>query len=184
MAPLWKYLEESVNYKEFSSSADISKMLELAELDLKRGTSIGELVYHCCRCFPIKEALEKLMEVAKRTESERNVVESVFDYEDQEGYNCIIALFTMAIWYRNKNKKYPSGPMLREIEESVAYLIDLAKKFGLDLKKIINHTTKSGVTLFFQASAVSEKITKRLIEEEVKVNSIDDTFLTPFFRVR
>ena len=37
MAPLWEYLEESANHKEFSSSADISKVVELAELDLKKG---------------------------------------------------------------------------------------------------------------------------------------------------
>ena len=73
--------------------------------------------------------------------------------------------------------------MLRDIEESVAYLIDLAKKFDLNLKKILNQTTKHGATLFFQASAFSEKITKRLIEEKVKVNSIDLNFVTPFFRV-
>ena len=74
--------------------------------------------------------------------------------------------------------------MLRDIEESVEYLIGLAKKFELDMKKILNHTTKSGETLFMGASIFSEKITKRLIEEKVKVNSITDLFMTPFFRVR
>ena len=74
--------------------------------------------------------------------------------------------------------------MLRDIEESVAYLIDLAKKFDLNLKKILNQTTKHEATLFFQASAFSEKITKRLIKEQVKVNSINDKFMTPFFMVR
>ena len=185
MAPLWKYLHESANLKEFSSSADISKVLELAELDLKKGILIGELVFDCCQSFPKKEALEKLMEVAKRTQSERTVVESIFDYEDEQGYSSIIILFDMATWYRNQNnREYPSGPMLRDIEESVAYLIDLAKKFDLNLKKILNHTAKDGVTLFFQASMYSRKITKRLIEQKVKVNSIDPKFVTPFFRVR
>ena len=185
MASLGKYLHESANFKEFSSSAEISKVLELAELDLKKGTSIGELVFDCCRCFPKKEALEKLMEEAKRTESERNVVDSVFDYENQEGDTCMISLFDMATLYRNRNNnKYPSGPILREIEESVEYLIDLAKRFDLNLEEILNHTTEHGVTLFFRASMFSEKITKRLIEEKVKVNSIDHKFLTPFFRVR
>ena len=185
MASLRKYLKQSANYKEFSSSAEISKVLELAELDLKKGTSIGKLVYRCCRRFPKKEALEKLIEVAKRTESERNVVDSVFDYEDQNGYSCMITLFEMANGYRNKNnEKYPSGTMLRDIEESAEYLIDLAKKFDLNMNKILNHTAKNGLTVFFQASIFSEKITKRLIEEKVKVNSVDHKFVTPFFRVR
>ena len=184
MASLRKYLKQSANYKEFSSSAEISKVLELAELDLKKGTSIGKLVYRCCRRFPKKEALEKLIEVAKRTEGERNGMESVFDYGSQEGYSCMIALFEMANRYIKNDNKYPSGPMLGDIEESVAYLIDLAKKFDLNLEKILNQTTKNGVTLFSQASISSEKITKRLIEEKIKVNSIDHKFLTPFFRVR
>ena len=132
-----------------------------------------------------KEALEKLMEVAKQTESERNVVQSVFDYESENGYSCMISLLAMATCYRNRNNnEFPSGPMLRNIEESVVYLIDLAKKFELNLEKILNHTSKDGVTLFLTASMYSEKITKRLIEEKVKVNSIDHKFLTPSFRVR
>ena len=91
----------------------------------------------------------------------------------------------MAACYRvRNNNQYPSGPMLRDIEESVEYLIDLAKKFKLDLKKILDHTTKSGEALFGAASVYSGKITKRLIEEKVKVNSINDMFMTPFFMVR
>ena len=125
------------------------------------------------------------MEVAKQNESERNVVESVFDYEDQQGGSCMIALFDMANWYRiENNDNYPSGRMLLDIEDSVAYLIDLAKKFDLDLNNILNRTTKDGETLFSQASTFSEKITKLLIKEKVKVNSINDKFMTPFFRVR
>ena len=116
---------------------------------------------------------------------ESSVVKSVFDFEDQEGFNCLIVLFQMAKGYRiENNNEYPSGPMLREIEESFAFLIDLAKKFGLDLNKLLNHTTKHGQTVFYNASIFSEKIMKRLIEEKVKVNSINDMFLTPFFRVR
>ena len=139
MAPLWKYLEESANKKQFSSSAEISKVLEFAKNDLKKETLIGELVYHCCRRFPKKRALEKLMELAKRTESERKVVKSVFDYEDQDGQSCLISLFEMTAGYRVKNNgKFPSGPMLPDIEESVEYLIDLAKKFDPNLKKILN----------------------------------------------
>ena len=73
--------------------------------------------------------------------------------------------------------------MLREIEESCFYLIDLAKCFNLDLKKILNHTTKSGSTLFEQASTYSEAVTRRLLEENIQVNSVNYKFVTPYFRV-
>ena len=103
----------------------------------------------------------------------------------------LLVLLLLSIWqqstflYRNRNNnKNPSGPMLRDLEESIFYLIDLAKCFNLDLKKILNHTTNGGHTLFFLASVVSEKITRRLLEENVQVNSVDDKFVTPFFRVR
>ena len=92
--------------------------------------------------------------------------------------------FEMAIAYRNATGEDPSGPLLRHIEESCFYLIDLAKCFNLDLKKILNHTTKSGETLFDVASVYSETITRRLLEEDVQVNSVNDSFVTPFFRVR
>ena len=82
------------------------------------------------------------------------------------------------------NFKYPSGPMLRDMEASCLYMIELAKSSNLDLEKILNHTTKTGDILFTAASVFSEKITKRLLLEPVRVNSITDIFLTPFFRVR
>ena len=90
----------------------------------------------------------------------------------------------MAAKYRHSNKKYPSGRTLHEIEESCFYLIDLAKCLNLELKKILNHTAKDGTTLFFVASVCSERITRRLLEENVQVNCVDDKFVTPFFRVR
>ena len=102
----------------------------------------------------------------------------------------LLVLLLLSIWqqstflYRNRNNnKNPSGPMLRDLEESIFYLIDLAKCFNLDLKKILNHTTKSGYTLFFLASICSERITRRLLEENVQVNSVNQDFVTPFFRV-
>ena len=75
--------------------------------------------------------------------------------------------------------------MLDDIEESCLFLIGKAKDFELDLDKILNHTTKDGSTLFTGASMYSERITKYLLtEKDVRVNSNDDNFVTPFFRVR
>ena len=81
--------------------------------------------------------------------------------------------------------------MLIEIEETCRFLIELAKSAKINMAKLLNHTTKSGHTLFHFASIISEKLAKQLLLETdghgkkiVKVNSITDLFLTPFFRVR
>ena len=87
----------------------------------------------------------------------------------------------MANMYRIETKKFPTGPMLGEIEESCSFLIELAKSAKLDLGKILNHTTKNGVTLFFDASAFSNKLTTQLLTQNVKVNSIGHNFVTPYF---
>ena len=90
----------------------------------------------------------------------------------------------MANMYRNRNDgKYPSGPMLGDIEDSCVYLVQLAETSNVDLNKVLNHATKNGTTLFFQASFYSEAITKLLLEKNVKTNSIDTFFSTPSFRV-
>ena len=80
---------------------------------------------------------------------------------------------------------------MADIEESCLFLIQLAKSASLDLDKILNQATKTGQTLFANASIYSEKITKQLLTETdinekkiVKVNSIDKFFMTPFLRVR
>ena len=180
-----EYLFKSANYKEFSSSADLSTLVNLAKMDLKKGTTIPELVFSCCQWFPNKQAIKSLIEVGKQYEDEKKVVESVFEYQHREGFNSMIIMFQMASQNRHENNdKYPSGPMLRDIEDSCLYMIELAKSSNLDLERILNHTTKTGRTLFDRASTYSERITKRLLQEPVRVNSITDKFVTPFFRVR
>ena len=186
------YLEYSANKKVFSSSAVIPTLLKLAKLDLQEETTIDELVFSCCTFFPEKDAIEKLIDLAKQEESEKKVVECVFEFQNHNWSSCLTTIFTMALSYRCRNNNaYPSGPMLLEIEESCRFLIELAKSAKLDLNKVLNHTTKSGDTLFSRASVFSEKITEQLLMETnehgkkiVKVNSVDHKFMTPFFRVR
>ena len=90
----------------------------------------------------------------------------------------------MSTVYRIENNyKYPSGPMLLDIEESCLYMIEVAK--SSDWEKTLNHTTKTGETLFFTASIYSEKVTNRLLQEPMlQVNSITEKFMTPFLNVR
>ena len=180
-----EYLFRSANYKGFSSSAEIQTLLKLAKLDLQKGTTIPQLVFSCCRWFPKREAIQSLIQI-RENDTEEEVFKSVLEFQDHQGGNCLIYLFQMANGFRIENNfKYPSGPMLHDIEESCLFLIEKAKDLELDLDKILNHTTKDGNTLFFQASSSSERMTKYLLtEKDVRVNSIDHKFVTPFFRVR
>ena len=178
------YLFKSANFEEFSSSAKMEVILELVKLDRRKGTTIPELIFKCCWYFPKKEALEKLLEVGKQTQTEKEVVKSVLEFTNNEGASCLISTFQMAVRYREKTDEYPSGQMMHDIEDSCIYMIDLAKRFNLDLKKTLNHTTKTGSTLFSAASMFSERITRQLLEENVQVNSVDHKFVSPFIRVR
>ena len=160
-------------------------MVKLAKLDLQKGTKVDELVFSCCKWFPTKEGLESLIQIGKKRdrENEKKVVESIFNFRNHNGSTCLMSIFSMANWYRNRTDKYPTGRMLRSIEQSCIYLINLAKSAELDLTDIINRTAKDGDTLFFNASMFSLKVTKILLENSAKVNSVRDNFLTPFFRV-
>ena len=178
------YLCLSANYKEFSSSAEISTLIKLAKLDLEKGTTICELVFSCCKWIPKKAAIQSMIELGIQNENEKKVVESVLEFQDHHASSCLTIIFDMASQRYNDDFQYPSAPMLRYIEESCLYMIELARSSNLDLEKILNHTTRTGDTLFFNASIFSEEITKRLLLEPVRLNSINHTFGTAFFRVR
>ena len=184
-------------YRQFSVSPNISVLLKLAELDLKKGTSIGELVFTCCQCCPKKEAVRSLIDLAKQGESQEKVVGRIFEFEQQEGVNCLIATFRMAAVFEHVRENAPPSVLqkfkhrwdetpafLADIEETCIFLIRLARSANLDLDKILNHTMANGKTLFHLAAHHSEKIAKYLLKENVKINSITDDFFTPSLKVR
>ena len=88
--------------------------------------------------------------------------------------------------YRSRNKqKYPdaSTGLFHEIEATVEYLIQLGDQHNLNMNEILNHKAKDAVTLFWWAAHYSEKLAKILIQRNVKVNTVDNTFMIPIFRV-
>ena len=102
------YLRYSADFEEFSSSAKIEVMLELAKLDLQKGTTIAELVFACCQLFPKKEALQKLIELGKQSETGREVAKSVLEFQDHTGSSCLTITFDMAANYVINNiRKVP-----------------------------------------------------------------------------
>ena len=169
--------------EDFVFSTKIPIMLQLAELDLQKETTIAELVFSCCQYYPKKEAIEKLVELGKQKRNEKEVVRSLFEFRNNEDFNCLIVLFGTANIYRIKTGSFIDGPVLFDIENSCKYLIELAKTYELDLEKILNQVTKDAVTLFQLASTYSEEITEYLLKEAVAVNTVDILFMTPLFRV-
>ena len=143
---------------KFASSVKIEVMLQLAKLDLQKRTTIPELMFSCCSLFPKKVALEKLIELRNY---DKEVVKSVLEFQNHEGLTCLSVM-------HDRENQYPS--MLRDIEECNAYLIDLAKFFNLDSKKVLDQTAEN-------------RTTTRLLEENLQIDSVNDAFITPFFKV-
>ena len=88
--------------------------------------------------------------------------------------------------YFDKTDQYPDSSivMFNEIESFFIYLIQLAERNNIDMDRIINDTNDAGVSLLHSATVYSEKISIELIKRNVKVNTIDNNFITPRFRVR
>ena len=113
------------------------------------------------------------------------MIESVLEFQDYLGGNCLIHLFQIAYAFRRDSWCDPSGPMLSDIEESCLYFVRKIKEFKLDSRKLLNHTTKYGGNFFTAASMFSETITRYLLtEKDVWVNAIDHQYLTPSLGVR
>ena len=110
---LEKYLRSTANDDDFSSSAEISEIIRLAKLDLQQGILIAQLFYWCCQYCPKRKFLQKLIELGKKTETERfplgsaflvllvtqtekGLAKRVFKFKTQAGSNCLIGLFQMA----------------------------------------------------------------------------------------
>ena len=70
-----------------------------------------------------------------------------------------------------------------QIEAMVEYLIQLGDQHKLNLAQILNHKAKNGTTLFYMASSYSEKVAKILIQRNIRVNTVDQKFMTPEFKV-
>ena len=80
-----EYLCYLANFEELSSSAKISTIVELAELDLQKGTTIPELVFSCCKWFPKIEAIESLVQLRKENGSEEELVKSILEFQNHNG---------------------------------------------------------------------------------------------------
>ena len=181
------YLEKSVNFEQFTSSATVSVLLQLARIDLEFGTTVSEIVFNCCLYYPTTESIMKLITLCQmRTDiDDKTIIEQVLNFEDEQEYTCLMAIFQMAVNHRNQSNQtnYNALYWIHKMEKCIQYLIDFARAQSLNLAKFLNKRTKTGTTLFFYASMFSEKISCLLLRENVNVNSVDHKFVTPFFKV-
>ena len=87
--------------------------------------------------------------------------------------------------YLDETLTYPDSnhQLMSGAEESVEYLIELGDKHGVDMKTVLDETTKCGETMFHKATWLSEKLSKHLLQRGVKTNTVNSSFMTPIFRV-
>ena len=114
------------------------------------------------------------------------LAKSIFEFVDEDGYNCLLIVFDMMHRYKNRTRKYPdsSMPMFTEIESTVRYLLKLAEDNNLDMDKIINWTGLNGDTLFANAACYSESLANELLKKKVVVvTTVDNRFMIPTFAV-
>ena len=148
------------------------------------GTNIPELVFTCCNFCPKKQFIEGIINLEKTIEISE-LVESIFDFKNEYGYNCMIVSFNMMEWHKNETGNVPDSSleMFNEIESTVLYFIKLAVDNNLNLDKILNWVTENGETLFFRASFYSESLALELLSRNVDVKTVDNLFITPLFQV-
>ena len=119
------------------------------------------------------------------------LVESIFNYKDKDGDNCLIVSFDLIGQYqianrkKRKTPKYPNSnmPMFDEIELTILFLIELAENNNLNMDKILNTVNEGGKTLFWNAAFNYEWLALELLGRNVDVKTVDHLFQTPLFQV-
>ena len=181
------YLSLSANFRKCTSSAVLSEIETLVRIDLKEGKSIPQLVFDCCKFFPVKSAIEKIIEIGLESSGQEKsqLALEVIEFQDKHGIICLTALFQSAIEYRNYNDHVWDDDlhMARELENSFLYLFELGFYNNVDMMKVINTPAKVGMTLLQTAESFSKVLASVLISIRVKANSVDYDFQTPKFRV-
>ena len=179
------YMYEKRDAKTLTTAADVNTMIKLAQYDRVLGATIPEMILDCCRYTPKKELIKYLISLDTTSGDEATVMKNVLEYTNEDGYNCIMACFELATWYRIETDEYPEPTtgMMTEVEDSIQMLIQLGETNNVDMKRVLNQVGKNGSTLFTLASVYSEKVASQLLDRRVNVNTVDALFQTPVFRV-
>ena len=113
------------------------------------------------------------------------LIESIFNYKNENGTDCLIISFDMMAKYYNETGNFPDSSLLmfNEIESTILCLIKRAEDNKLNMDEILNLVTENGKTLFHHATIFSESLALELLTSNVDVKTIDDLFQTPSFEV-
>ena len=114
-------------------------------------------------------------------------------FKDENNNNCLIATLKMISYCflsesSALNSTFTSNSssdenLFRKMEETIIFLIEDCEKHGLSTDSILNHQNEIGETLFYYASMYSEKVSLFLLKRNVKINTVNQMFMTPSFRV-
>ena len=178
------------SYDEGKSLADLSELTKLVIMDLQEGETLAELLYTCCKYFPKKLAIEKILKIGTielSTNQIKKLAEELLSCQSKDGLNCFSALFQSANHF-TASKAYASNQealviLVRHIENSFHFLMKWGKQNDVDMCKVLNSPSKEGSTFLSWALRFSSSITKSILDLGVKVNSIDIRFVTPFMKV-
>ena len=120
------YLGLAADKRKCTSLAVLSEIETLLQIDLEEEASVPELVFHCCRFFPVRSAIQKIIETGLQSSGQEiaHFAREVFEFQDQYGINCLSVLFQLAIDYKNSNGNVwdYNLEMVREMENSFLYL--------------------------------------------------------------
>ena len=178
------YLQWTVDEKTCSTSAKLNSLKKLVKIDLDMGTTLPETIYNCCFYAPVIDFVKMILSFGNNQNMDQ-LVNDVLKYQD-DGFNCLLISTNQIIGYKNATGKIPNDTIeiKRQSEELILYLINLEFEHGIDMDKILNATKNSGVTLFHQMTVFSyEKVALLLLDNDVRVNSINQYFQTPSLTV-
>ena len=83
------YLKNAVNWDKCLSRAKHVVIMQLAEIDLKKGTKLEQIVFNCCWYAPLKRNIERLISLANEELVEEKL-KKILEYQDMDGYNCYL----------------------------------------------------------------------------------------------
>ena len=104
-----------------------------------------------------------------------------FGYVGWAGGTIYTICFQKLINARNRPKEELSK-LVVEIERVFAFLVEQGRKYGFNVDTILEVPGASGNTCFLIASQYSEKISKDIIERDIKVNNVDLYMQVPDFQ--
>ena len=179
------YLILTANLNTCSTSAKLETLMELVEIDLEKGTSIPKIVFNFCKYAPLMKFVKMIMKCGKNQNMDQ-LVNDVLNYKNDDGFNCLMISTDLIVKYNNINGKDPddTNEVKRQAGEVIHYLIELGLKHGVDMMNVLNATANGGETLFMiMTFHCYKKVAELLMNTGVLVNSIDQYFQIPSFRV-